>query len=63
MSLGNACLLKIVEEHPEDLSYLRTQLRGPIWEEENAGTHIGCNSYYYGKRIGMIKKICMTWQR
>ena len=42
-SLGNACLLKLAEEHPENSSYLTTPLRDPIREEANAGTHIGCN--------------------
>ena len=39
-SIGeNACLLKLAEEHPEDLSYLTTPLRDPIREEADAGTH------------------------
>jgi hypothetical protein len=41
-------MLKIAEEHPEDLSYLTTPLRDPIQEEANAGTHNTCKSYYYG---------------
>jgi hypothetical protein len=36
-SIGeNACLLKLAEEHPENLSYLTTPLRDPIREEANA---------------------------
>ena len=38
-SLGNACLLKLAEEHPENLSYLTTPLRDPIRNEADAGTH------------------------
>ena len=46
-----------------ELVITHTPLRDPIREEANAGTHIGCNSYYYGRRTGMMEKICMTWQR
>ena len=48
---------KILEEQPENLSYLTPPLRDPIREEANAGTHNGCKSYYYDKRIGMSR--CM----
>jgi hypothetical protein len=41
-------MLKLAEEHPENMSYLTTPLRDPIWEEANAGTHSVCMSYYYG---------------
>jgi hypothetical protein len=50
----NARLLKIVEEHPEDLSYLTSPLHDPIREEANAGTHNVCRSYYYNRRISML---------
>ena len=50
----NDCLLKLAEGLPENLSYLTSPLRDPIPEEGNAGTHIGCKSYYYGRRIGML---------
>jgi hypothetical protein len=43
----NACLLKLAEGHPENLSYLTTPLRDPIQEEANAGTNNVCKSYYY----------------
>ena len=42
-SLGNACLLKLAEEHPEDLSYLTAPLRDPIREEANAGQTTGAS--------------------
>jgi hypothetical protein len=58
----NACLLKLAEGHPENLSYLTAPLRDPIREEANAGTSNGCKSYNYGRRTGMMKMICMTWQ-
>jgi hypothetical protein len=54
-SLGNACLLKLAEDHPENSSYLTAPLRDPIREEANRYNNTnGCTSYYYGKRIGMI---------
>jgi hypothetical protein len=55
-------MLKIVEEHPKNLSYLTSPLRDLIREEENAGTHNVCKYYYYERRIGMIEMICMAWQ-
>jgi hypothetical protein len=53
-SIGNACLLKIAEGHPENLSYLTTPLRDPIREEANAGTNNVCKSYYYDRRNSML---------
>ena len=45
---------KIVEEQPENSSYLTSPLR-LIQEEANAGTNNGCKSYNYGRRTGMIR--------
>ena len=45
---------KIVEEHPKNLSLL-TSSRNVLSEKKQiATTNNGCNTYYYGKRIGMI---------
>ena len=59
---GLACE-KLQKNLSENSSYLTSTLRDPIREEANAGTHNECNTYYYGRRIGMIKMICMAWQR
>jgi hypothetical protein len=45
---------KIVEEHPKDLSSLTTPRSVLSGKKQNATTNNGCNTYYYGKRIGMI---------
>jgi hypothetical protein len=45
---------KIVEEHRKNLPSLTT-LRSVLSEKkQNTTTNNGCNTYYYGKRIGMI---------
>jgi hypothetical protein len=43
----------MVEEHPEELVVAHTTTKRPIREEANRYTSNGCNTYYYGKRIGM----------
>jgi hypothetical protein len=53
-------MLKVVEEHLEDLSYLRVPLCDPIREEENDTPNNECKTYYYGKRISMLRMICMA---
>jgi hypothetical protein len=45
---------KIVEEHPENLSMLTTP-RSVLSEKKQIATiNNRCNTYYYGKIIGMI---------
>jgi hypothetical protein len=45
---------KIVEEHPKNLSFLTTPRSVLSGKKQFATTNNGCNTYYYGKRIGMI---------
>jgi hypothetical protein len=45
---------KIVEEHPKNLSLLTTPRNVLFAKKQIATTNNGCNTYYYGKRIGMI---------
>jgi hypothetical protein len=54
--MGNACLLKIAEEHPKNLLYLTAPLRDPIRKEANATTNNSCISYNYERRTGMMKR-------
>jgi hypothetical protein len=44
----------MVEEHPKNLSLLTSPRIGLSEKKQNATTNNGCNTYYYGKRIGMI---------
>jgi hypothetical protein len=44
----------MVEEHPKDLSLLTSPRIGLSEKKQNTTTINGCNTYYYGKRIGMI---------
>jgi hypothetical protein len=44
----------MVEELPKNLSLLTTPRIGLSEKKENTTTNNGCNTYYYGKRIGMI---------
>jgi hypothetical protein len=44
----------MVEEHPKNLSLLTSSRSGLSEKKQNATTSNGCNTYYYGKRIGMI---------
>jgi hypothetical protein len=47
---------KIVEEHPKNLSLL-TAPRSVLSEKKQiATTNNRCNTYYYGRRIGMIMR-------
>jgi hypothetical protein len=45
---------KIVEEHPKNLSFLTTSRSVLSEKKQIATTNNGCNTYYYGKIIGMI---------
>jgi hypothetical protein len=45
---------KIDEEHPKNLSLLTTPRSVLSGKKQIATTNNGCNTYYYGKRIGMI---------
>jgi hypothetical protein len=45
---------KIVEEHPKNLSLLTTPQSVLSGKKQNATINNRCNTYYYGKRIGMI---------
>jgi hypothetical protein len=45
---------KIVKEHPKNLSLLTTPRSVLSEKKQNATANNGCNTYYYGKRIGMI---------
>jgi hypothetical protein len=45
---------KIIEEHPKNLSLLTTPRSVLSGKKKNATTNNGCNTYCYGKRIGMI---------
>jgi hypothetical protein len=47
---------KIVEEHSKNLSLLTTSRSVLSEKKQNATTNNGCNTYYYGKRIGMIMR-------
>jgi hypothetical protein len=44
----------MVEEHPKILSLLSSPRIGLSEKKKNATTNNICNTYYYGKRIGMI---------
>jgi hypothetical protein len=44
----------MVEEHPKNLSLLTSPRTGLSGKKQIATTNNGCNTYYYGKRIGMI---------
>jgi hypothetical protein len=46
--------VKIVEEHRKNLSSLTTPRSVLFGKKQNAITNNGCNTYYYGERIGMI---------
>jgi hypothetical protein len=43
----------MVEEHPKNLSLLTSPRNVLPGKKQNATTNNGCNTYYYGKRIGM----------
>jgi hypothetical protein len=45
---------KTVEQHPKNLSLLTSPRSGLSEKKQNATTNNRCNTYYYGKRIGMI---------
>jgi hypothetical protein len=45
---------KIVEKHPKNLSLLTTSRSVLSEKKQITTTNNGCNTYYYGKRIGMI---------
>jgi hypothetical protein len=45
---------KIVEEHPKNLSLLTTPRSVLFEKKQSATTNNRCNTYYYGKRFGMI---------
>jgi hypothetical protein len=45
---------KIVEKHPENLSLLTTPRSVLSGKKQITTTNNGYNTYYYGKRIGMI---------
>jgi hypothetical protein len=44
----------MVEEHLENLSLLTSPRIVLSEKKQNTTTNNGCNTYYYGKRIGMI---------
>jgi hypothetical protein len=44
----------MIEEHPKNLSLLTSPRIVLSEKKQNATTNNGCNTYYYGKRIGMI---------
>jgi hypothetical protein len=44
----------MVEEHPKNLSLLTSPRIGLSEKKQNTAKNNGCNTYYYGKRIGMI---------
>jgi hypothetical protein len=44
---------KIVEEHQKNLTLLTTPRSVLSGRKEITTTNNGCNTYYYGKRIGM----------
>jgi hypothetical protein len=44
----------MVEKHPKNLSLLTSPQIVLSEKKHNATTNNGCNTYYYGKRIGMI---------
>jgi hypothetical protein len=44
----------MAEEHPENLSLLTSPRSVLTEKKQGATTNNGCNTYYYGKRIGMI---------
>jgi hypothetical protein len=43
----------MVEEHPKNLSLLTSPRIGLSEKKQIATTNNECNTYYYGKRIGM----------
>jgi hypothetical protein len=44
----------MVEELPKNLSLLTSPRIGLSEKKKNATTNNGCNTYYYGERIGML---------
>jgi hypothetical protein len=54
----------MVKKHPKNLSLLTSPRSVLSGKKQIATTNNGCNTYYYGKRIGMImwKHACMAWQ-
>jgi hypothetical protein len=44
----------MVEEHPKNLSLLTSPRSVLSGKKQIATTSNGCNTYYYGKRFGMI---------
>jgi hypothetical protein len=44
----------MVEENPENLSLLTSPRSVLSGKKQIATTNNGCNTYYYGKRFGMI---------
>jgi hypothetical protein len=44
----------MVEEHLKNSSLLTAPRSVLSGKKQNATTNNGCNTYYYGKRIGMI---------
>jgi hypothetical protein len=49
-----ARLKRVIEEHLKNLSLLTSPRIGLSERKQNTTTNKGCNTYYYGKRIGMI---------
>jgi hypothetical protein len=45
---------KMIEEHPKNLSLLTSPRSVLSGKKQIATTNNGCNTYYYGERIGMI---------
>jgi hypothetical protein len=44
----------MVEEHPKNLSLLTSPQNVLSGKKQISTTNNGCNTYYYGGRIGMI---------
>jgi hypothetical protein len=44
----------MVEEHPKILALLTSPRSVLSGKKQIATTNNGCNTYYYGKRIGML---------
>jgi hypothetical protein len=44
----------MVGEHPKNLALLTSPRIILFEKKQNATINNGCNTYYYGKRIGMI---------
>jgi hypothetical protein len=51
----------MVEEHPKNLSLLTSPRSVLFVKKQNTTTNNGCNTYYYGERIGMIMWSMYTW--